>query len=305
MPFPAINPVDGAQRPRWSVMVPAWNAADFVGRTLESVLAADLPEDTQVEVVDDLSTDSTAAEAGRFSERGVAYHRHDRQHGASANFNACIRRARGELIHILHADDEIEPGFYRSLESAMAHSDIVAAFCRCAYVDHSGRRLKVTRAEGRTGVWTEAIPTLAVSNRIRPPAIVVRRSAYEAVGGFREDLSHAADWEMWMRLARHGPIWHEDQVLARYRVHEEQDTAAKVQTGENIRERVAALALVNQGLSPSHLRKGLLYSAVFAGRTALDLARGGEWSAAGAQLVAGVRCGAAGLVGSVSIAAPR
>jgi len=287
-------------------MVPAHNAARFLESTLESVIAAGPPAGTQIEVVDDGSTDDTQAIAARFSPRGVSYHRNPSQMGASANFNECIRRARGYRVHILHADDEVAPGFYDAIESAFDASDAVAAVTRAVYVDDEGRETTVTRSECPTGIWADSVAVLAVSNRIRPPAIVVRRSAYEAIGGFREDLSHAADWELWVRLAQHGPIWFEDRPLARYRVHQDQDTAKQLRRAANIDERVVALRMIADSL-PARLRRqsirrGLLYSAAFAGRTAVGMARRAEWSIAFAQAGAMVRCLMAGVVGSPGLA---
>ena len=133
----------------------------------------------------------------------------------------------------------------------------------------------------------------------------MRRAAYEAVGGFREDLAHAADWEMWMRLARHGPLWFEDGVLARYRVHPEQDTSAQIRSGANIDERIAALKLVNAGLAEPRVRSGLLYSGAYAGRIALEQARAGRWRSSLTQATAAVRCVVAGVAGSTRLAERR
>ena len=133
-----------------------------------------------------------------------------------------------------------------------------------------------------------------------------RRSGDEAVGGFRTDLHHAADWDMWVRLALHGPVWFEDRVLARYRIHESQDTAARVHDASNIGERVAALDLIAAQLPPGErrraLRHGLLYSSVFAVRTALRLARRRAWPAAAAQGLAAARCAMAAVVTSPRLA---
>lgn len=304
MTAPAIMPISAADRPRWSVMIPAWNSQEFLAGTIESVLASDLPQGSQVEIVDDCSTDGTAAIAARYAGAGVSYFVHDSQQGAPANFNASIRLARGELVHLLHADDAVVRGFYTAADHALSQPAVNAFVCRTQYITDRGEPMTATRSESRTGTWADASSVLAVSNRVRPPGIAVRRSAYEDVHGFREDLPHAADWEMWSRLAKHGPIWFEDRILARYRVHQGQDTAAKVRDGSNISERLAVLEIINEASSAgrSNLRKGLLYTAAFASRTALDLARKGDWEAARAQLVAGFRCGLAGLVGLPGVA---
>lgn len=290
----------------WSVMIPAWNSEQFVAAAIESVLASGLSGESQIEVVDDASTDSTPGLVSSYADRGVAYHRNERQHGAAANFNECVRRARGHLVHILHADDAVYPDFYVAMERALSGSGAIAAFSRTSYIDEAGAVTNTTRSEGPSGIWDGAIRTLAVSNRIRPPGIVVRRSAYEAVGGYREDLHHAADWEMWVRLARHGPIWFEDRVLARYRIHEDQDTSVHVSTAANISERVAAIEMIADTL-PAEMarpavRRGLLYSSIFAGRTALRLGRNREWGAAVAQTRAALRCAFGGVVASTRLA---
>ena len=93
----------------WSIMIPAWNAEDLLGETLESVLAASADLDTvHIEVVDDASTDGTADVARRFAPN-VGYWRQPENVGAIANFNTCLERAIGKIVHIVHADDLVEP----------------------------------------------------------------------------------------------------------------------------------------------------------------------------------------------------
>ena len=167
-----------------------------------------------------------------------------------------------------------------------AASEDIDAHNTSTYISRSYRR--------GTGVWRDALDAFAVSNRVRAPGIVVRRAAYERVGGYRTDLPHAADWEMWTRLAAHGPIVFVDQVLACYRRHDISDTVARVATGANIRERVTAIGVVGGHVAPNRrartTRRALAYSVVFATRTALSLARAGNWSAAGRQGREAVRC---------------
>ena len=107
-------------------------------------------------------------------------------------------------------------------------------------------------------------------------------------------------------VASAGPIWFVDRPLARYRVHEGQDTSQQVKTGANITERVTALEMIVSGLpqplARRSLRNGLLYSSVFAGRTAFAFARKGDWGPAWAQGLAAGRCAVAGVVGSAALA---
>jgi hypothetical protein len=121
------------------------------------------------------------------------------------------------------------------------------------------------------------------------------RTAYGRVGGYRADLPHAADWDMWTRLAANGPIVFVDEVLAVYRRHNTSDSWPRIRTGANVRERVTAISVVSAYVAPNRraltTRKALAYSVVFAARTALSLVKAGEWSAAGRQAYEAVRCG--------------
>ncbi len=306
MSLPSIPPVVSTDRPRWSVMIPARNAERFLASTLESVLAGGLPAGSQIEVVDDGSTDATrTSPPGSPGVASPTTATPSRAAPPPTSTSASVGR-RATWSTSCTPTTRCVPGFYAAADAAFAGSDAVAVVVRAAYIDEAGRVTVETRTECPTGIWVDAVRTLAVSNRIRPPGIAVRRSGYEAVGGFRTDLHHAADWDMWVRLALHGPVWFEDRILARYRVHETQDTTARVRDAGNIGERVAALDLIAAQLPAGErrraLRRGLLYSSAFAGRTALRLARRRAWPAAGAQSLAAARCAVAAVVASPRLA---
>ena len=282
---------------RWSVIIPVHNCADLLARTLPEVVAQlGNRDDAEIVVVDDASQDSPDRVVEEIGAGRVRYVRQDVNRGAVGTFNRCIEIARGELVHLLHGDDEVLPGFYASMEAALATTPhAAAAVCRAEDIDGDGQHLHTTRSyrEG-TGVWSDALETFAVSNRVRTPGIVVRSSAYAAVGGYRTDLPHAADWEMWTRLAAHAPVVFVDEVLARYRRHDGSHTSTLVASGANVRERVQAIGMVSMHVPAARrtrtVRRALAYSVYFAGQSALDLARAGRWRPAGIQAREAARC---------------
>lgn len=295
-PIPSVAPVEGADRPLWSVMVPVHNCADLLRHALGGVVEQlGGRDDVQIEVIDDNSSDDPEAVVRAVGGAAVSYIRLPEPAGAIGNFNECLRRSRGTYVHVLHGDDGVLPGFYAAMEDALRDETIGAACCRTAYVDDNGRAGSTSRSERQgSGPWHEAAAVLATSNRIRPASMVVRRSIYERIGGFRQDLPHAADWEMWMRIAAATNVWFEDRRLALYRDHDANDTSRRVRTGDNIRERVAAIEMVVEHLPTdaraAARRKALLYSAVFAGRTALKCARRRQFGPASRQLGQSVLC---------------
>ena len=275
----------------WSVMIPVHDCAGYLRLALPEVL-------TQLGdrvVVDDASSDDPRAVVEELGRGRVRFVANPTQLRAVRTFNRCIDLAHGELVHLLHGDDQVLPGFYEAMESAMSEPDVLAAVSRALYIDALGQPGPTTRVyRSGTGRWGNALRTQAISNRIRPPAVVVRRSAYLRFGGFRHDLPHAADWEMWTRLAAAGPIVFVDEVLACYRRHDASDTASRVRTGSNIRERVTAIGMLMSHLPrhrrPLDSRVALLFSAVFATRTAWWMVRGRELAAGRRQAYEAVRC---------------
>jgi hypothetical protein len=159
----------------------------------------------------------------------------------------------GEWIHILHQDDVVSPGFYGHFKSALERRDDVgAAFCRHAVIDENDRWLWTSELEMPTpGILPGFIEKISVSQRIQCPSIVVRRAIYEKLGGFRSDLSYAADWEMWIRIAAHYPIWYEPAILAAFRKHSTSWTAACVKSAETVADERRCIAIVQSLLPPA------------------------------------------------------
>jgi GT2 family glycosyltransferase len=247
----AIAPVeDRDERPIWSVMIPAYNCEQRIGAAIESVLAQDPgPERMQIEVVDDCSTDRTATVAAGYGDR-VGLHRQPANRGNVGNFNACIARSRGRIVHLLHGDDAVRPGFYERLGKPLRdRPDIGAAFCRYIAIDGDDNWTTISPLESATaGVLDGWAEKLALGQRLQPPCMVVRRSTYERLGGFDDRISYAEDWEMWTRIAAAYPVWHDPAPLALYRVHEGTVSDRTLRTGANVADLRQAIAINRESL---------------------------------------------------------
>jgi glycosyltransferase involved in cell wall biosynthesis len=253
---PVINSLHATTpRPLWAVMIPTYNCADYLRLTLTSVLQqAPGPELMHIEVVDDCSPrDDPAAVVEELGRGRVQFYRQPQNVGAIANFNTCVQRSTGQLVHLLHGDDLAADGFYEQLGGPLLQNDdLGAACCRQIFIDEAGMPQVMTRLEQpEAGIWGNALAVLAVSNRIQPPAMVIKRSVYEALGGYNPALFHSADWEMWVRIAARYPIWFEPEALAHYRVHRASDTSRLVQTEANIQNRRACIAAFQAYLPPA------------------------------------------------------
>jgi glycosyltransferase involved in cell wall biosynthesis len=230
-----ISPLPDGARPLWSVMIPTFDCARYLEATLRSLLAqAPGPEAMQIEVVDDHSTTDDPAEVvTRLGGGRVDFYRQSQNVGVVANLNTCLQRSRGEVVHLLHGDDVVLDGFYRTLGDRLReHPEAGAAYCRHVYVDARGRRLEVAPLEpAASGILAEGARFLAAEQRIMTPCIVVRRSVYEQLGGFDDRLACAEDWEMWVRIAARFPVYYEERPLACYRLHDDSNTGRNLRSG--------------------------------------------------------------------------
>src|SRR5919108_3208423 len=147
---PIPPPSAEANRPLWSVMIPTHNCAAYLRETLRSVLAQDLgPDLMQIEVVDDCSVqDDPAAVVAELGRGRVAFYRQGRNVGHCRNFDTCLQRSRGRLIHLLHGDDCVRVGFYQTMEAVFeVNPEIGAAFCRYISIDECGNWLAISPLE--------------------------------------------------------------------------------------------------------------------------------------------------------------
>lgn len=244
----SIPPVlDGDSRPLWSVMIPTYNCAKYLRETLTNVLAQDPGSELmQIEVVDDRSTDDDpAAVVAELGQGRVGFYQQPENVGVPKNFETCLERSRGQLIHLLHGDDYVCEGFYRKMQQAFeTRPDIGAAFCRQIFMNQEGHQQALSDLEQtESGILTNWLERLAVEQRIMTPSIVVRREAYEKLGGFDRRLICSEDWEMWVRIAANYPIWYEVEPLAAYRIHSNSNTGRHVRTGEDMRYTREAIAI--------------------------------------------------------------
>lgn len=263
---PPIEPVlDSAPRPRLSVMLPTFQPDEKLRRTIDSVLAqATAADGMEIVVVDDRSPDGDVERLVRSVDRTgrIVIVRNDRRLGLAGNWNRAISLARGRLVHLLHQDDYVLPGFYERLSKPFESDGTGMAFCRVRIIDGEDCLLKLTsRQQWLAGVITGWLPRIAERQRVQTPAAVVARSTYERLGGYRTDLCHALDWEMWVRIAAHCPVWYEPRPLAAYRRHAANESS-RLAAGGKVWPDIARAIEVNASHLPTAIRRRVVKSSI-------------------------------------------
>jgi peptidoglycan/xylan/chitin deacetylase (PgdA/CDA1 family)/GT2 family glycosyltransferase/SAM-dependent methyltransferase len=211
--MPAAGP-ESADPPLVSVVIPAWQAADTLPETLQSLCSQTLRQWEAI-VVDDGSTDGTAAAAEHAARRDSRIRVVRGPHaGVGAARNRGLAEARAPWLLFLDADDWLEPTHLERTTGATG-PDVGAVVCGFARVAADG-----TRGEGILPSWADdPFPAFAGSCRGTTHAYVARRDLVEEVGAFDPALVICEDWDLWHRIARSGARFVAvPEILALYRM---------------------------------------------------------------------------------------
>ena len=258
---PVILPVaDTPDRPLWSVMIPAYNCIVYLQETIESVLIQDPGADKmQIVVVDDCSTDGDVEALVKKVGRGrVQLFKQDQNSGSLRNFETCLNRSKGKWIHLLHGDDRVEPGFYAEIESLfLKYPEAGAAFTRNCFINRASHVIsEKKKLIAKDGIVDDFLLRSATFQKLDPPAIVVKRTVYEQLGGFFA-VHYGEDWEMWTRIAAHYPVAYSPKCLAAYRIVENNNISHwSIISGQNIQDMLKVINIIQQYL-PADKRKAI------------------------------------------------
>ena len=200
-----------------SVIVPLYNKEREIAGTLRSVLAQTL-RPQEIIVVDDGSTDRrasiveiVAAEEGRGLVRLVR----QPNAGECAARNRAIAEAGGDLIALLDADDEWEPGFLEEIASLRREYPGCGVYSTgFTVISHDGRF--PAPGPDRRGVVDNFFRDSAHRYISIPSASAIPREVLDDVGGFPEGMKIGGDLYMWIKIARRWPVCFSPARLCRY-----------------------------------------------------------------------------------------
>jgi glycosyltransferase involved in cell wall biosynthesis len=208
--------------PLVSVVMPAHNSAETISRALASALTQTY-RPLEIIVVDDCSTDTTAAIVKTYEARGVRLVSLDQRQGASGARNAGVRAAAGELVAFLDSDDEWLPTKTEKQVSLICQSDqLVFVSCAASLISGEGADLGDLYRGRRPSPGPDCWKSLLACNTVATPSVVVWRQHLIELGGFNRQYKICEDQDMWIRLASRGSVGFVDESLVR--VHSRVDS---------------------------------------------------------------------------------
>lgn len=207
--------------PRVSILVAAWNAAEYISETILSVQSQSYVS-WELIVVDDGSTDGTAeilANYALLDQRIKAYWQPNQ--GAHIARNFAFGKSTGEYIVILDADDRILPNKLKIqvglLDLNLEYGVVYGDTWHCD--KFMNRQVLESKKYPEQHVHGDIFEQILVGNRFAVHAGMLRRAVLNDVGLHSANSILIADWDLWARVAEKYKFFYDREPVAEYRIH--------------------------------------------------------------------------------------
>lgn len=222
--------------PRVSVLMTMFNAAPYLRAAIESVLAQTFAAFEFI-IVDDGSTDDSAAIAASYADPRVRLVRNAANQGQTACLNQGLALARGEFIARQDADDLSQPErLRRQADFLDAHPEVVLLGTEAEQIDEAGRALgRIVLPRDSLAIrWANLLDNSFLHSAVMFRARVVRGE----FGGYDEAFRCSQDYALWSRISRRHPVANLGESLIRLRTHSNSMMRAQTSLLENETDRI-------------------------------------------------------------------
>jgi GT2 family glycosyltransferase len=199
--------------PSVAIIIPSLNQGQFLEDAINSLIGQTGIK-LQVALTDGGSTDQTCETLSLYKDR-FNYIRSCPDNGQAAAINeGVLHLSNTAYVGWLNADDLLLPDGLRAMASFLDHHpEYIAVFAKAYVIDRKGKII----GEYPTKPFNQK--SFAVNCMICQPASLIRRSAWEGVGGLDESIQACIDYDLWWRLSKIGQIGYLEQFLACTRDH--------------------------------------------------------------------------------------
>jgi glycosyltransferase involved in cell wall biosynthesis len=210
--------------PTVSVIIPTFNRAAFICEAIESVLSQSYSA-VELIVIDDGSTDNTAALLKPYIERCQIIYRYQENQRQSVARNHGLSIASGDYCCFLDSDNRWLPGKLKiQVDYLASHSEVDIVYGDNQLIDESGVVTSKQNMRRHSGL---IYPFMLKDNCVSMNTVMARMKCFKEQGGFDPEFKVADDYELWLRMSAHYRFAYLPQFFAQYRVMDEQISSNK------------------------------------------------------------------------------
>ena len=212
--------------PDVSVVLPVYNGQEYLKQSIDSVLEQSCGK-FELIIWDDQSTDDSTKIVGEYDDHRIRRFANARNLGLFPTLNSAIAEAKAPLIRLWSQDDVMKRN---CLEEELAflerNPDVGMSYCCYDMIDDKGTVIYPAPDDPTPDVVS---PKLAAQIMFYHGSITgnianvtLKKSVIEEMGGFREDMRIAGDFEMWVRISERFPIGYLRRPMIYLRSHDGQ-----------------------------------------------------------------------------------
>lgn len=222
-----------ASNPLVSICIPVYNMYPYVIQTIKSANAQTY-KNLEIVVMENASKDKSREAINRHFDKDprVSIFYNEETLPIYENWNACVKKSKGEFFMVLNADDILSPVFIENsmfLFDAAGERVLGYVFSEWDLIDMDNRLTHRPAIYHNSGIIpaTEELRINLIGSHSHPSSMLVSRALYEEVGGYENELGIAADMHFKLKLNLNYDVGYLDYKLWYYRRHPGQETSAR------------------------------------------------------------------------------
>ena len=225
--------------PLVSVCIPSYNNTEYILETINCILSQSY-KNIELIVVDDNSSDGTYELVQSVKDKRLKVYKNGTNLGMAGNWNRCLELCSGKYIKLMCADDLIHKRLIEKEVAIMeAHPEVNLVSTDTKFIDVHGEGRGYYRRYFRHGV-IDGIEASRFSVFTRdylgaPLANMIRRSAYDKLGGFDETFHYIVDYDFFMKLYNYGKVYIVHKPVNYFRIRDDSNTGQVLGGGEERR----------------------------------------------------------------------
>ena len=204
--------------PKISVIMPAYNAEQYIGEAMDSILGQTFG-DFEFIILNDCSTDGTEEIILSYDDPRIVYLKNENNLGVAATLNRGLEMARGEYIARMDADDiSLPQRFEKQIAYLDAHPEVAVLGTAVETFGDRNQTIGFSQTNEKLKV------DLLFGSCFAHPSVIMRTAIIRSLGGYDREYEGLEDYDLWCRVSEKHALATLSQVLLRYRVHPAQVT---------------------------------------------------------------------------------